>query len=101
MGKGNGEMVDGIYHCFMEGFFDFVDTTALWKELDLHRNGIYAILSEEGKKAILIYSAMYSENKFRGGKAGHVWPRLLSRRLPEVKPLLRVGELESKSDYEK
>ena len=33
MGKGNGEMIGRRYHCFMEGFFDFVDTTALWKDI--------------------------------------------------------------------
>ena len=47
VGKGNGEMVGRRYHCFMEGLFDFVDATALWKDIRFTlERGIYAILSE-------------------------------------------------------
>ena len=31
VGKGNGEIVGRRYRCFMEGLFDFIDTSALWK----------------------------------------------------------------------
>ena len=33
MGKGNREVVGRRYHCFMEGIFDFVDTTTLHKDI--------------------------------------------------------------------
>ena len=49
MGKGNEQMVGGGYHYIMMRSFDFILGTAaaaLWKDFDLHRKGIYAILSE-------------------------------------------------------
>ena len=44
-------MVGGRYHYFMLQSFDFIGTTLLLygRIFDLHRNGIYPILSE-GKK---------------------------------------------------
>ena len=51
IGKGNGEMVGRGYHCLMEGLFDFIDTTALWKDIRLHRNGISALCF---RRAIII-----------------------------------------------
>ena len=35
-----------IYHFFMKGLFDLLDTTALWRIFDIHRSGIYAMLSD-------------------------------------------------------
>ena len=35
MGKGNGQMVGGIYHCIMVRSLDFIlgTTAALWKDI--------------------------------------------------------------------
>ena len=52
VGKGNGQMVGGRYHCLVVRYQSTSYQVLLLlygKIIDLHRNGIYAILSE-GKK---------------------------------------------------
>ena len=76
VGKGNGEMVGRRYHCFMEGLFDFVDATALWKDIRFTlERGIYAILSEGNNNNNNRRKGKVSAKKYgeRGEALGYIW----------------------------